>query len=272
MTYPAMDHLDAIGHRVANAPRVLLGLDFDGTLAAIANQPESVTLSVEMRDVLHRLANGSQISVAVISGRTLEDVRQRIAIESIHYAGDHGMEIDGTAVKWKNPVAVACVDRLSEIIERLESTLATIDGARVERKRFTASVHYRHVAPADVPRLTKLVIAVLRQMDASVFKLSSGLKVLEISPCTASSKGLAMRQIAAGLSPQPTLAMFLGDDVTDEDAFQEIAGHVTIKVDPQRPTVAEFGLDDTGHVMQFLNWLAGLVPSTCCQRNQHELK
>jgi len=268
MTNPAMDHLDAIGHRVAGALRVLLGLDFDSTLAAIANQPESVTLSVEMRDVLHRLANGSQISVAVISGRTLEDVRQRIAIESIHYAGDHGMEIDGPAVKWNDPVAVACVDRLSEIIERLENTLATIDGARVERKRFTAIVHYRHVAPADVPRLTKLVIAVLRQMGASIFKLSSGLKVWESRPCTASSKGLAMRQI----SPQPTLAMFLGDDVTDEDAFQEIAGHVTIKVGPQRPTVAEFGLDDTGHVMQVLNWLAGLVPSTCCQRNQHELK
>jgi alpha,alpha-trehalase len=237
-------------------------LDYDGTLTPIVDRPERAVLADEMRAAVRRLA--TLCPVAVISGRDLDDVRDRVALADIHYAGSHGFDIAGPDdLRHAHPAGLEALPRLDAAERRLREALQSVSGSLVDRKRFSIAVHFRRVADDEVPRVEQAVDAELQR--APGLRKGHGKKVFELRPDVDWDKGSAVRWLLGtlGLERDDVVPIYLGDDVTDEDAFRELAGRghgIGIAVmDPPRQTAATFRLKDPDAVKAFLEMLAGLL-------------
>jgi trehalose-phosphatase len=199
----------------------------------------------------------SRIPIAIISGRELQDLRTRVDIEGILYAGNHGAEIwDGrniirqTVPSTGGPVQTFCATA--------RTALASIPGARVEDKGATASIHYRAVHARQLGTFLKVVSGLERAYGDS-FRITSGKKVFEIRPRDAWHKGDATSWILERFG-SGTVPVYLGDDTTDEDAFRSLRGR-GISVSVGASDEAQFVLHDQGEVVTFLErlveWLEG---------------
>lgn len=243
-------------------------LDFDGTLSEIVARPDAATPVDGAADALRALS--AQCPVAVISGRDLADVRGRVGVDGLWYAGSHGFELsapDGT--HHENPDAAGVVDALADAAKRLVETLGDVSGIMVEHKRFAVAVHYRNADPADIDR----IIAAVRSLGRSEgFRVTSGRKVVELRPDIDWNKGATLDWLlqridghgdgidgAAG--PDAVLPIYIGDDITDEDAFDALQFDgvgIVVRHDENgdRPSAALFSLENPLAVCEFLRRLA----------------
>jgi alpha,alpha-trehalase len=240
--------------------RPAMFLDYDGTLTPIVSQPEDALLSDEMRDVLRELAGLCR--VAVVSGRDRADVEPLVALDELVYAGSHGFDIKGPGgLRMEHEGGHDCLPDLDLAEQELNARIDSVRGARVERKRFAIATHYRNVADEDVPRVEAGVREVLSVHDR--LRLSGGKKVFELRPDIEWDKGRAVLWLleALALDGDDVLPFYLGDDVTDEDAFHALAGRgVGVLVgDPAYRTNADFKLADTSEVRLFLQELVNLL-------------
>ncbi len=255
----ALKSREALGRRLAGK-RPAMFLDYDGTLTPIVSQPEDALLSEAMRDVLRRL---SQLcTVAIVSGRDRADVEPLVALDGLVFAGSHGFDIEGPGdLRMEHEGGRACLPDLESAERELRQLIEPLPGARVERKAFAIANHYRNVADADVPRVEQAVREVLSRHDR--LRLSSGKKVFELRPDIEWHKGLAVLWLleALGLDGDDVLPFYLGDDVTDEDAFQTLAeqGIGVLVGHPAYRTHASYGLQDVAEVGQFLETMVELL-------------
>ncbi len=233
-------------------------LDYDGTLSPIVERPEDAVLSPDMRDILERVA--ARHRTAVISGRGLTDLLDRVGVENIFYAGSHGFELRHPSGELtSNEAAATAAARLDDLVTEFETRLADVAGSQLELKRFGLAVHYRRVADADVPTVIEAVEAVRALYPELALK--TGKKVFEFVPALDWNKGKAIAWImnSAGLGRGTTYPIFIGDDVTDEDAFHEIDDWglaVAVGEDGPASTYATFKLTDVEAVGRFLAVLA----------------
>jgi len=247
----ALSSWATIAERLANR-RPALFLDYDGTLTPIVSQPEDALLGEEMRDGLRRLAE--LCTVAVVSGRDREDVEALVALDDLIFAGSHGFDIKGPQLRLEHEGGRACLPDLEEAERELRVRVESVPGARVERKRFAIANHYRNVAEADIPRVEEAV----RDVHSSYPRLglSGGKKVFELRPDIDWDKGRAVLWLLEGLKldDSDVLPIYIGDDVTDEDAFAALAGRGLgiIVGTPPYATHAEYGLRDTSEVEELL--------------------
>jgi len=268
-----MESLPEIASRIDRAGNILLGLDFDGTLTPISAHPREVALPGAVRAVLNRLACLPQLTLMIVSGRSLMDVASRVGLPELIYAGNHGLEIRGPSLVFVEPTAVALVDRLQELTNRLRELLRDVPDAVVEPKGLTTSVHYRNVLPELWDELAHIVCHVVAS-DPDHFVLTTGLRVWEILPRVSWHKGRALTWVLDHLNdPAHRLAFYLGDDRTDEDAFATLTDGVTVRVGhAQSPTHARYQLADPAAVERFLTWLAKTLSETgnpLSMRNRH---
>jgi trehalose-phosphatase len=262
MTRPLAEVLPALAARLDQADQIIIGLDFDGTLVPIRSRPEDVHLSPSVREKLERLEQFSKVSVLIVSGRALPDVRNRVGLPSLIYAGNHGLEIDGPHVRFREPSAEASAGELSELLSRLGERLREVPGSRVESKGLTASVHDRNVPPNDIGLVEHLV----RQEVATRsdrFVVTPGNRVWEIRPRVDWNKGRAMEWILSQMGDSgPRLVFYVGDDRTDEDAFRLLSGEVTIRVGDDVVTRAAYSVSDPDEVERLLEWLIARLETT----------
>ena len=251
------DHLSEIAGLLNTAAHAFLFLDFDGTLAAIVDEPVEETVPAETRSSLIRLSRRSGFSVAFISGRAVGDLEARVAIEGLTYAGDHGLAIHGPGLKFVEEAASARKPVLSLLLDDLEGRLRAIPGVRIERKDLSASVHYRRVPEGQHQQLRHIVTDSVAAAGGQ-FEVTQGLLVLEIRPRVDWNKGAAALWIMKSSGKQDALPVFLGDDSTDEDAFAALANGITVRVGQATATVARYRLEHQESVGEFLAWLAEL--------------
>jgi alpha,alpha-trehalase len=233
-------------------------LDYDGTLTPIVSHPEKALLSDSTRQTLQALA--MQASVTILSGRDLNDVRQRVDIATITYGGSHGFDIAGPRGLRKQ-VGTQFLPKLDMIEKELGKQLAGIAGAHVERKRFSIAAHYRNVNESDVPKLQRAVSEVaarhreLRRME--------GKKVYELLPDIDWDKGKAVLWLleTLGLERAKVRPIYIGDDRTDEDAFRGLGqcGVGILVSEQRRPTAASYSLKDPAEVDRFLRELVATL-------------
>jgi len=249
-----------VGDWLAGDGSILLMTDYDGTLTPIVDNPADAILSDEMREQLVRLARSPRGCVAVISGRGLEDLRTRVDIPEAIYAGCHGLEIAGPNLAFCHPDAVAQQAMLGAVGEALALRAPGVAGMRVEAKGLAVAVHYRHVATDEIRRVEIELARAIRE-QGSRLKIFHGTKVIEVLPQVAWTKGECAQWIEERMGPTLTgraLWLYLGDDWTDEHAFEVLGGQaLTIRVGDLVPaSKAAYRLEDVTEVQQLLTALA----------------
>jgi trehalose 6-phosphate phosphatase len=244
--------------------------DFDGTLSDIVNDPDTARLADGAGEALTSLS--ARCPVAILSGRDLADVRERIGLPGLWYAGSHGFELTGPDGKHhENPDAAQSISVLTDAASELTEQLGGIAGVVVEHKRFGVAVHYRNAAR---DRVGEVAAAVRSIGQRTGLRVTTGREVIELRPNIDWDKGKTLRWVLDYIRDNegggPLLPIYLGDDITDEDAFDAVADDgVAIVVrhddDGDRATAAHYALDDPDQVREFTERLASrLDHKTAC--------
>jgi trehalose 6-phosphate phosphatase len=248
-------HLNELEQQLAQKD-VFVFLDYDGTLTPIVDTPDLAVLSPEMRETVQKLSKSYKVSI--VSGRATDDVRSKVQVDGIFFAGSHGFEIvdpDGKVEISKEAQAIRPV--IDEVHQKLSARLKEVKGALVEHVKYTISAHYRLVSDEDFPKVEKAVEDILSEYPH--LRKTSGKKVFEIRPKIDWHKGKAVEWIlkVLGYRPDEHLAVYIGDDVTDEDAFSALEGKgfgILVAEEPGM-SAASYFIKDTGDVKKVLEAL-----------------
>jgi len=216
---------DSTIKKIAANPFLFLFLDYDGTLTPIASGPSKAKLSPTVRALLHELKTMRGVRLAIVSGRSLGNLKQYVRIPGLIYAGNHGFEVEGPGMSYIHPEATAQKRLFSKLTDYFRKELSIYRGFFVEHKTFSISIHYRHVrSKAAVRTAKRMILKKLETLRYTPIALKGGKKVWEIRPTAEWHKGetvlwLIKQYRAKGPRPFP---VYMGDDVTDEDAFYAI--------------------------------------------------
>lgn len=229
------DRLDAI----ASAPLVLVASDFDGVISEITPMPDQARPNPACVAALERLAAIPATSIAIISGRPLTWLRDRLpSLRSAHMFGSHGAEdsragfspapLPAPIITSAPTVEIPNVSHRYELYRKLERVISDRPGWLIERKPYALAVHYRTAHPASVDDVLRDVREVAAS-DPNVL-VREGSMVLELCFSHRSKRDAMLRAVyVAGA----TNTVFFGDDLTDEDAFGALgASDLTIKIGP----------------------------------------
>jgi len=250
-----------LGPFLKRRPLVLF-LDFDGTLAKIVSHPSKARLSGNMKRALEACMKRSDTRVAIISGRGLADIREKVGLRDLIYAGNHGLEIAGAGLPgYRHPDIEHYTRRATELAGRLEGLCKP--GAWVEVKGASLTLHFRQ---ADAASHTTMAVAARKLIRDAGFQARDALCAVEARPPIGWDKGHAVLHVlrecyGPGWS-EHVRAIYAGDDETDEDAFRALRGlGATFRVGPaNQATRAGRRLRDIEAVETLLEWLAARPP------------
>jgi len=223
-------------------------LDVDGTLISIADTPEAVRVDQTLLDLIGNLYRASGGAMALVSGRMIADLQDRIGLAQLPMAGLHGLERrDSTGRLWIHAAPPAAK---SVIKAALAPVLARHPGLLLEDKGLTLALHYRLA-----PSLAGYAHRIMRRFASAPgqdLELQCGKRVVEIKPAGI-DKGTAVTEYLAEPPFRGRLPVFIGDDLNDERGFAEVnlLGGVSIKVG-MGPSCARFRLTDVAAVHHWL--------------------
>jgi trehalose 6-phosphate phosphatase len=235
-------------------PRILLGCDFDGTLSPIVSHAAAAEMLPGARHALERLVELPGVCVVIISGRSLTDLRRKVEIPKAFYSGNHGLELLADGAESLAPGAGQGRPFLREILPQLAEMLAPVPGVWIEDKRWTASVHYRLVPEEHRALICQIVQTAMQGIPELV--LREGRCVWEIRPTGVWDKGTALRWFMKHCAIPSRATAFIGDDVTDFDAFAAVPDGWACVVGEAQPTQASMRLRDPADTADLLHWIA----------------
>ncbi|MBI3313668.1 MAG: trehalose-phosphatase [Candidatus Omnitrophica bacterium] len=252
------------------AKDVLLFLDYDGTLTPITDFPFLAQLSPPQKTLLRDLLPLQTVTLAIVSGRSLNDVKELIDISGLIYAGNHGLEVEGPGIHYVHAGALNAKKLLENITLQLETALGTLDGIFVENKVLTLSVHYRQLQEQNIDSARTLFFKIIYPyLEKFQVVLTEGKKVWEVRPAVEWNKGKAVLwlydQILEKSPSDQIFAIYLGDDWGDEAAFKALkyrGAGVRVTENPDEPSHADYFLSSPDEVLEFLNRLKGLKTKT----------
>ena len=252
----ALAHRQTIVERLQGRAPVVF-LDFDGTLTPIVGRPELAALNGRMHETLERLSR--TVTTAIVSGRACADVRKRVGIERLYYAGNHGLEIEGPDGASHYRLGDEYREDIQGFADEISKRLSHIDGVIVENKDLSLSVHYRLARSAHAAEIESAVDSLLAHFRR--LHKRHGKKVFEIRPGIDWHKGKAVLWLLQALEATLESAIYIGDDETDEDAFRELHGRgLGVRVGRGGATsAADYILEDTDQVRRFLEMLISLA-------------
>ncbi|MDH5770285.1 MAG: trehalose-phosphatase [Candidatus Bathyarchaeota archaeon] len=250
---------------IEEADVLALFLDYDGTLVPFKDRPKEAVATEDVREILRALVRDPKCTVAIISGRTVKDLEKMLSVKGLSLAGLHGLEIrfsDGRSFTWeKSKEAEAAI---KEIKQKTIRELGYERGLYIEDKRLTLALHYRLLPREKVKRVTERFIEIAEDhLSKNDLEIMRGVEVLEVRP-RGWHKGKALGEFFKRFLPtdRKILPLYVGDDLTDEDAFLYLKGWgITVRVlrDPNKPTAAKYRLLDTSEVLEFLSWIHGAI-------------
>lgn len=264
---------------IAEGKRIVVFVDYDGTLSPIVDDPELAFMPDTMRSAVREVAR--YFPTAIVSGRSRDKVYEFVQLNDVYYAGSHGMDIKAPLRQNKsgdlryqtraldekgNEVIIfqpaqEFLPEIQGIRKELEDETKRIDGVTVEDNRFCISVHFRKAKQEDYSLVQQKVTSVLEKHPR--FHVSRGRKVWEIRPSIKWNKGDALEYLLETLGfseSNDVLPIYIGDDTTDEDAFKVIQKRgqgfpIVVSTKPKN-TIASYSLRDPSEVLMFLIRLA----------------
>ncbi len=234
-------------------------LDFDGTLSPIVGHPEDAVLPKEIRYNLKECA--ARFKVAIVSGRDMDDLKEKVDINNLIFAGSHGFRISGpSGLYMEHPKSKEILPVMDKIEKGLyDDDFDKIGGIQIDRKRYAIGIHYRNVKDEDIPRINSKVNEIIDKYPG--LKKGLGKMIMEIKPDANWDKGEAVSWILENLDlkhKENILPVYIGDDVTDEDAFNRLKdnGLGIIVGSHGNATAASYKLKNPYQVGLFLKWIS----------------
>jgi len=217
-----------------------------------------VRLDPEVRKTLRRLAANPLVGLAVLSGRSLTDIRRRVQLPGVVYGGCHGLEIEGPGLEFRHPVTPLVRRHLERAAATLEAAISRFPGADLERKGPALSLHYRRVVSSGLETLFKLTKEVAAQEGLAILL---GDKVWELVPPGHGGKSKALPLIrdhlTKRLNGRPPFAIYAGDDATDAETIRSVGDRgITIQVGGKQGT-ADYHLRGVSEFHAILRWIEG---------------
>jgi len=246
--------LIALLKKLQSAGRIILFLDYDGTLVPIKKLPVLAVISPEAQKLLKILSEQKKITLIICTGRAYTDINRLLRLKNLIIVSNHGFHIKGKNKTWIHPQVDTMLPVLRKISVRLRFLEKLFTSILVEDKKYTLTVHYRNV-PKDQVTMIKNTVGAIVQQYSSFVKMTHGKKVLEIRPNILWNKGFAVKQALQMIRPAENkyASIYIGDDTTDEDAFKVLRGNAfTIKVGSNKKTSAKYFVRNPNEVLQFL--------------------
>jgi trehalose 6-phosphate phosphatase len=258
---------DSLARKLHSASGIDVFLDYDGTLTPIRRTPAAAMLTRETKNILQQLTRLPGLQVAIITGRSMADIRKHVRVENIGFAANHGFQIYKNGKQWIHPQAAPYIKILSQLHAVLRKTLAGYPKVILENKIFTLSIHYRNVAPEVVRPLKSLAIKTVAAFDPNL-QITRGKKVLEVRPHIDWGKGKAvLKMFRTRMVFRRREALYIGDDTTDEDVFRELAARgITIRVGKNTSTLAQYFVRDVEEVKHLLQSIISLRTTRSLRR------
>jgi len=251
--------------------KICLLLDYDGTLAPHGSHPDLTVLPAATKEVLERLAELPSVFVSVITGRSIPDIKTKVDIKNITYAGNHGIDIvhpDGS--KFMIPMPPEIEEKATWLLQRLQQECC-VEGAWVENKGVVLAFHHeawKEKGSIDPEKKEKILTRARQLMTDAGFRIgmSDGGLVTEAKPPVKWNKGNAAIYIlksAFGMNWSDRIRIiYAGDDLTDEDAMQALKGlaySFRVVNSGLVQTVADHRLPNTKGIETMLRWVEHYV-------------
>ncbi|HXF51304.1 MAG TPA: trehalose-phosphatase [Dehalococcoidia bacterium] len=189
--------------------------DFDGTLSEIVVDPAQASLVPGAREALTSLRDAVD-AVCVVSGRSLADVRRRVGVEGLVYAGNHGLEWHGLPGEADGAEGVTARLELAPLVPALQNALSGLEGVWIEDKGLTLTIHFR--GAEDVAATARAVRERAAAAVGEGYRLRPGRLALEIVPEALLGKERFLQRVIAAIGARGVVA--LGDDVSDLEALR----------------------------------------------------
>ena len=242
------DCWEEIARRIRAAKDIRLYLDFDGTLVGYRPRPEQVKLREKTRAALRRLAEHRSVHVAIVSGRRRKELANLLRAPSVEFLGLYGWEdVDKVSLPSRTKLSLAKLRRALRVLSK------GMSGVFVEDKGISVALHFRNASAGVKRQAHERMRKIVRQFRGELHVLPSH-GVWDVVPNEVRGKGAAMRAALARVR-KPSLAIYAGDDVTDEPAFKVLSRGITVLVGKPRSTHARYGLRDPLEVYAFLRLL-----------------
>jgi trehalose 6-phosphate phosphatase len=219
------------------AQRHSLLLDFDGTLTPVVRDPDCAFPDAPVRRFLTEIQDSGRIAVGVISGLDLEDVQALVGVRGIVYAGNHGMEIMGPGIRFVDDDALVSRDGIHLLASRIKNDLKRFDHIQIQNKGLSVTIHWSTPQCPDKRQAIRNVVIDAVADGKGRFAVRDAKDGFEILPGTDWNNGSAALRINTHIGVASRNSMYVGDNCTDEDAFETLREAITVKVERlSRPT------------------------------------
>ncbi len=227
--------------------------DFDLTLSPLAKNPQDAFLPKSTKKLLDELS--LKIPIGIISGRLLDDVISRVGIHGIMYAGNHGVQWSAAGKKYSMDVPCG---KLVDIRKRLSHLCSRYPADTfMEDKTYTISFHYRMARKEMVP----LIEADIAGFSTAGMYVRWSKKTFEVRPAFDWTKGDVCASLLRTMHEESALPVYVGDDLTDEDAFRSLSHGITVRVGKNRNSKASYYIRNQKEINPLLQWLLAHSPS-----------
>jgi len=255
------DNISEIRILIEKAGGAILLLDFDGVLSAIAKTPDEAFISSDNIELIKKCTRF--FPVAVITGRTLEDIKKKIDIKDLFYIGSHGLEWEEDGKYHVKPIPKEIINAINSAKEKIKPLLDRYPGTILEDKSFMFALHYRAINPKLADVFIKEAMSILEPIAAqNNLRLDHSMKTIELRPEINWDKGnsaIFAEEYFNKKMGKRLIPIYIGDSLTDEDAFLAIREHgITIRIGKNAGSAAEWYIEDQEEVALFLKWLLSL--------------
>ena len=234
-------------------------LDFDGTLTPLRADLDSVFLDPRVRRVLQEIQDTGRIAIGIISGRSLDEIRGRVGICGLIYAGNYGMEIRGPTVRYVDRAAVAARDEIQLLALRFKDDLRRFQNLQIRNKGLSITIQWSTPQLPEIRKEIRSVVIDAVADGSKRFTVRDAINSIDILPATTWNKGSAAQWINRHLNVDVRDSMYVSDDRCDDGVFASLQEAITVKVGLADNTRARYVLKDSAEVLTLLKLLLILL-------------